>query len=363
VKTVAFVVGTTAEIIKISGVAKELSALGVRFEIWSTQQQAGELDDTLSVFFTNPSTTRLSKSSKSLAKKSHVIPWIANNLYSVFKLKSSRAGSLPEAIVVQGDTLSTVIGAIAGRVLSLPVVHIEAGLRSGDWRNPFPEEMNRRVVSRIARLHLAPNFEAAKNLFKHEGIVVNTFGNTGVDALRDMQQSVESRNYEYLENKTNVTVVLHRTELLSKKDVFADTISFLEELALEFNVTMTLDIPSSRALSELKNSRSIENLKNLNSVSKLNFPDFVELLARADFVITDSGGLQEECAILGIPCFIHREVSERLDGIGENAELTGMSVVKLRELTNNWEQYRRPTRWPTSSPSKVSAHAILEILN
>lgn len=362
-KTVAFVVGTTAEVIKVSGVAKELNNLGVKFEIWSTQQQAGELDVTLSVFFTNPSTTRLSKSSKSLAKKSHVIPWIVANLYSVFKLWSSRAGSLPDAIVVQGDTLSTVIGALAGRVLSLPVVHIEAGLRSGDWRNPFPEEINRRLVSRIARLHLAPNFNSANNLFEHKGIVVNTFGNTGVDALREMQQRVVGKNYENLEKKTSVTVVLHRTELLSKKDVFADTISFLEELALEFNVTMTLDVPSSIALSELKNTGTIKNLKNLISVPKLNFPDFVELLARADFVITDSGGLQEECAILGIPCFIHREVSERLDGIGQNAELTGMSVVKLRELTNNWEQYKRPASWPTSSPSKISARAILGILN
>lgn len=361
-KTVAFVVGTTAEIIKVSGVAKELSALGVRFEIWSTQQQAGELDVTLSVFFTNPSTIMLSKSSKSLAKRSQVIPWIVANLYSIFKLKSSRAVSLPDAIVVQGDTLSTVIGAIAGRVLSLPVVHIEAGLRSGDWRNPFPEEINRRVVSRIARLHLVPNFDAFRNLFEHKGTVVNTFGNTGIDALRDMHQRVECNNYEYLEKKINVTVVLHRTELLSKKDVFADTITFLEELAVEFNVTITLDVPSSIALSELKNAGTIKNLKNLNTVPKLNFPDFVELLARADFVITDSGGLQEECAILGIPCFIHREVSERLDGIGENAKLTGMSVVKLRELTNNWEQYRRPTRWPKSSPSKVSACAILGIL-
>jgi UDP-N-acetylglucosamine 2-epimerase (non-hydrolysing) len=363
VKTVAFVVGTTAEVIKVSGVAKELSALGVKFEIWSTQQQASELDLTLSVFFTNPSTTRLSKSSKSLAKKSHVIPWIVANLYSVFKLKSSRADSLPDAIVVQGDTLSTVIGAIAGRVLSLPVVHIEAGLRSGDWRNPFPEEINRRIVSRIARLHLAPNVNSAKNLFKHEGIIVNTFGNTGIDALRDIHQGVECNKYEHLEKRINVTVVLHRTELLSKKDLFVDTISFLEELALEFNVTMTLDVPSSIALSESKNAGKIKNLKNLNSVPKLNFPDFVKLLARADFVITDSGGLQEECAILGIPCFIHREVSERLDGIGENAELTGMSVVKLRELTNNWEQYKRPTKWPVSSPSKVSARAILGILS
>ena len=362
-KTVAFVVGTTAEIIKVSGVAKELSALGVRFEIWSTQQQAGELDGTLSVFFTNPSTTRLSKSRKSLAKKRHVIPWIVTNLYSVFKLKSSRAESLPDAIVVQGDTLSTVIGAIAGRMLSLPVVHIEAGLRSGDWRNPFPEEMNRRIVSRIAILHLAPNYEAVKNLLKQKGIVVNTFGNTGIDALKDMLQRVSHKNHKELEKKTNVTVVLHRTELLSKKVLFADTLLFLEDLALEFRVTMTLDVPSSLALSDLKNARSIENLKNLNLVPKLNFPDFVELLARADFVITDSGGLQEECAILGIPCFIHREVSERLDGIGENAELTGMSVFKLRELTNNWEQYRRPTRWPASSPSKVSARAILGVLN
>jgi UDP-N-acetylglucosamine 2-epimerase (non-hydrolysing) len=248
-------------------------------------------------------------------------------------------------------------------MLSLPVVHIEAGLRSGDWRNPFPEEMNRRIVSRIAILHLAPNYEAVKNLLKQKGIVVNTFGNTGIDALKDMLQRVSHKNHKELEKKTNVTVVLHRTELLSKKVLFADTLLFLEDLALEFRVTMTLDVPSSLALSDLKNARSIENLKNLNLVPKLNFPDFVELLARADFVITDSGGLQEECAILGIPCFIHREVSERLDGIGENAELTGMSVFKLRELTNNWEQYRRPTRWPASSPSKVSARAILGVLN
>jgi len=360
--SVAFVIGTTAEIIKIAYVKAELELLGIRCEIWSTQQQAGELEGTLVTFFDSAYCRKLSNTEKSLETKRQVLLWALSNFQSILRIKRSKNMNVPDAFIAQGDTMSTVIGTIAGKLLSKPVVHIEAGLRSGDWKSPFPEELSRRFVGRMATLHLAPDTKSFNNLQNSPGHVVNTFGNTGIDALKVHILENSSVRRVSRETRPNVIVVLHRTELISRKGVFGATINLLDKLSLDFNVTLTLDAPSAKAYSELKKNRLTAGGSDLKVIPKLKFPLFVELLAETDFVITDSGGLQEECSRLGIPCFIHREVSERLDGIGENAVLTNMDVSKLEELVKNWRDLKRLQNWPEFSPSKICAQEVYGLL-
>ena len=360
-RSVAFVLGTTAEAIKIESVVKALEEIEVKCEIWSTEQQATEFSSTIASLLLKPSSEILSSQQLSIKTKWDACSWALSCLNGIRRLTKRRRTTLPDAIVVQGDTMSTVIGAIAGKILRVPVVHIEAGLRSGDWRSPFPEELDRRIVGKLARLHLAPDECAAANLASSKGRVVVTNGNTGIDSLRLRFHDLrESRKPNEL---PNITVVLHRTELLSKRDVHSATMNLLGELNDSFNVTMTLDAPSSQALLRFKGDHPGWSDFGVNVIPKQTFPKFVELLASTDLVITDSGGLQEECARLGLPCFVHREVSERTDGLGSNAILTGMNVEKLRELVSNWQAFQRPVSWPIDSPSRICASEIKQLVD
>ena len=358
--SVAFVLGTTAEAIKVERVIYELKKLNVATEVWSTEQQASEIGNTLEALAVGPAQVKLSSQKISIESFRDALSWSLRCLSGIWKIRKVGKNNLPDVLVVQGDTLSTVVGSLAGLALKIPVVHIEAGLRSGTWRSPFPEELNRRFVSRVAVLHLAPDESAEHNLLEASGKVVNTFGNTGIDALqfRFNQNSKEKEPKDV----PNITVVLHRTELLSKKEIFAETMHLLGSLSNTFNITMTLDAPSSRAFQKFKHDFPDWKYRHLSVVPKLKFPEFVELLASTDVVITDSGGLQEECARLGIPCCVHREVSERSDGLNSNAVLTGMDVDRLRSKLANWGELRRKIRWPAVSPSYICASEIKKLI-
>lgn len=355
---IAFVLGTTAEAIKIKAVYQGLQNNGIQTTLWSTNQQAAELPKTLSVLNLDENIIGLSHRRTSLEKKFEAISWALECFRSINLIRKNRL--IPDVICVQGDTMSTVIGAVAGKVLKVPVVHIEAGLRSGDWRNPFPEELNRILVSKIAKLHLAPDEIAVKNLHGSSGRVINTYGNTGIDALKAQLDSTQSLRSPA--DLPRCTVVLHRTELISRLDLFKATLLTLNKMSNLFEITMTIDVPSSAALQHIENSSEPVNIQ-FRVLPKLPFPEFVELLANTDLVVTDSGGLQEECCRLGLPCLVFREKSERVDGLGKNAVLTGLNPNNLFELAQNWRLLQREPSWPEISPSSISVDEILALLN
>ena len=231
-------------------------------------------------------------------------------------LKSER----PAMLIVQGDTTTTLCGALAGFYSNIPVAHVEAGLRTGDMRQPFPEEMNRVLTSHLTQLHFAPTEKAAENL-RREGIEaasIHVTGNTGIDAVlyvRDGLASGQLRGCDWTEldsGKKLIVVTGHRRESFGPG--FERICLALAELANRPDVELVYPVhPNPNVQDPVR--RLLAGHPNVRLIEPLSYVPFVDLMRRAYFLITDSGGIQEEGPSLGKPILVMREKTERPEAV------------------------------------------------
>ncbi len=206
-------------------------------------------------------------------------------------------------VIVQGDTFSAMAGALAASNLGIKVAHVEAGLRTYDKYSPFPEENYRRVISAVADYHFASTIGAANNLWKEGFSAVHVTGNTVIDALR-----VVSTSPVEFERKT-VILTLHRRE--SWGGPFLETIRGIIDWLSHTEMQVIWPVhPSSVDHSHLTHARLIKT-------SPMRYGDFIGYLSSCQFVVTDSGGIQEEAAYLGKPVVVVRNTTERPEGVAE----------------------------------------------
>lgn len=226
----------------------------------------------------------------------------------------------PDAVVVQGDTTTSMAAAVAAFYERIPVVHVEAGLRTSDVYSPFPEEMNRRLTTRLAALHLAPTPGAARNLVC-EGIAradVTVTGNTVIDALLEtVAHPVPFRDPRLARlqdgDRRLVLVTAHRRE--SWGDRMAGVGRALARLAAaESDAVLVLPVHRNPVVREVL-LPPLEGLPNVVVTEPLPYGEFAHLMARAHLVVTDSGGLQEEAPSLGIPVLVLRDNTERPEAV------------------------------------------------
>lgn len=240
-------------------------------------------------------------------------------------------------VLVHGDTLTTVVGSYLGKFLGLPVGHVEAGLRSGSWKNPFPEELDRRIAAKFARIHFPPNDFAKANLTKEKvkgDIVVTTF-NTAKDAIEKSDIFVSKAYHELLLPKRYLLVLLHRTELLENKANFEAILKVIRNHAEQGNnIVFTMHTTTSERIKSYNFAYYLDHPL-ITIIPKQPYFDFMAIVKHSTYVITDGGGLQEDSYFLGIPVVVHRERTERQEGIGENAVLSKMDITVVEKFLAN----------------------------
>lgn len=350
---IVFVYGTTAELIKLSPIMRELQERGLSYEAWSTGQQFDELEASAEVLGIGHVNFWIAKGfrSRSLTKILQVPYWLFSCVSWFIKhqrVLRRRFSTSNATFIVHGDTMTTVVGAIFGRLLKQKVAHVEAGLRSNDWRNPFPEELDRIIAARLCNIHFAPDDKAVENLKGSSGVVINTHGNTALDALRNQIQSSDLNS-----PGKHGLILLHRSEFLRDTELVKETFSLIMHLAAATKFVVVADALSTAALTKCGLMADLASTPNLEVLGKQSHRDFVKLVIGSEFIVTDSGGVQEECSTLGIPCFIHRKATERVDGIGKNCILTHMEVGNLNMLISNSSSYRFSPQFNNTSPSKI----------
>lgn len=253
----------------------------------------------------------------------------------------------PDLVIVQGDTSTTLAGALAAFYQRIPVGHVEAGLRTGVADDPFPEEMNRRLTSQLATLHFAPTPQAVRNL-KQDGITERVYmtGNTVIDALQAIAGQSPTCPVPELDwdNRRVLLVTVHRREnwgeplvqiagaLLEILDAYPDT-----AILLPLHKNPTVREPLTAHLGHHPRVALCE---------PLDYPQLVAAMQRATLVLTDSGGLQEEAPALGKPVLVLRETTERPEAIEAGvARKVGTDrtaiVAAAGELLSTPEVYRR----------------------
>jgi UDP-N-acetylglucosamine 2-epimerase (non-hydrolysing) len=264
------------------------------------------------------------------------------------------AVSRPDLVMVQGDTLSTFCGALAGFYADIPVGHVEAGLRTGDIRQPFPEEMNRVLAGRLTSLHFAATDLARRNLLA-EGVQpdrIHVTGNTGIDAVLYIKQQLQSGRlrggqWDFLDpSKRLLLVTAHRRESFGAG--FERLCRALQRLAQLPDVELVYPVhlnPNVRKPVQ----HYLAGWPNIHLIEPLDYVEFVDLMRRAHLILTDSGGIQEEAPSFGKPVLVLRDKTERPEAV-----MTGTStlvgtdpdriVAAARALLEDDAEYHRRSR-------------------
>lgn len=345
---ILIIAGTRPEIIKLSPVYWALKKIHVPTLLCATGQHTDLFTDALNIFGIIPDFNL------AVMKKDQDLFFLTSTL--LIKIRSILQQTKPELVVVQGDTTSAFIGALAAFYLKIPVAHIEAGLRTHNMQLPFPEEANRRFISIISQFNFTPTKQATQNLV-HEGIAQETIyqtGNTIVDALFTIQEKITRKEIilsadiqkivRMIKKKYCKFLVLtaHRRESFGTglHNIFGGIKKALEQ---NKNLFCVYPVHPNPAIQQALKSVEFENLPNIRVIKPLAYTDMIYLLTNADFIATDSGGIQEEGVTLNKHVLVLRNETERPEGVeagmaklvGTNQDAIVQEITKLANTNLN----------------------------
>lgn len=350
-KPFLILVGTKAQFIKTAPILREMDRQQVPYRLIYTGQHSETFDLLETAFGTRPADDELVPGTEASTHASFLawtMKFWPRALKRLHQWRGARGG------LVHGDTASTLFTALALHMAGVPVVHVEAGLRSPKLMEPFPEEIIRRCVSRLTRLHLAPDASSAANLAKTPGIVVDTRGNTLRDALT-LALSCWPTPPETGGLGGYAVVSMHRSENLGRK---ADFDLLMNEVIHTARVIPTRFVLHPATRERIRESNWLTKLQEqpgLKLLDRMDYPDFVRLLVGSCCLLTDGGSNQEEAAMLGLPTLLLRRATERNDGLGDGIEL---SYLKPEAIRNFLSRHANGT-WKIRRVEEVSPSAIV----
>lgn len=241
----------------------------------------------------------------------------------------------PTLVIAQGDTSSTYLTALASYINNIKFAHLEAGLRTFNIKNPFPEEGYRQMISKISDINFCPTILNKKNLI-NEGVnkkSIHITGNTVIDSLKLFKINASVVKYNY--SKFNVLITLHRRENFIF--YFSEILEGLKKILEKFkDANFKFVIHTNPMVKKLIIKLSHEKFKNLNFIEPLEYQDFLNLMKEQTLLLTDSGGIQEECISLKIPTIVFRENTERVEGLKFN--FIKLSKPSEKKLLNDFEK-------------------------
>lgn len=341
------VIGTRPEVIKTIPLAVKLREIkGFEVALCTTGQHAEIMDQALAVFGVKPDyNLNVMSPNQSLSELSAKILIGLQRLIVEFK---------PDLMVSQGDTATSFTTCLAAFYEKVKVIHIEAGLRTGDIYSPFPEEMSRRVTAMISNINFAPTERARKNLLNEripeENIVL--CGNTGVDALFFIKERIAQdpslkeevlQKFPFLqEDKKLVIVTAHRRE--NHGEGIENICNAIKTLVATENIQILFPIhhnPNSKKHIE----EELEGIPNVFLVGQIDYLSFVYLLDHSYLIITDSGGIQEEAPYLGKPVLVTRFSTERQEAVDIGSSILvgpvhDAIVTEAKKLLNDPHYYK-----------------------
>jgi UDP-N-acetylglucosamine 2-epimerase (non-hydrolysing) len=367
-KSILFIFGTRPEAIKCAPVIKEFQKYPQQFKVQiCLSYQHQEMLEQMLQFFQIPCDYRLD-----LMKPNQSIYDITAK--GLLVLKTVLKQAKPDFIFVQGDTTTAFIGALAGYYEKIKVAHIEAGLRSNHKYAPYPEEINRTLISQIADYHFAPTNKALQNL-KKENICKNVYitGNTGIDALLLTRQIIKEKNEHQFQkyfqglkfNKKIILITAHRRESFGQplENICQALLTIAKnnpKMELVFFVHLNPHVKQTV-------QKLLSQVPNIFLFEPVDYPHLIYLMEKAHFIITDSGGIQEEAPYLLKPVLVIREVTERPEIIKAGAaKLVGTNAkVIIREaekLINHQQYYQKMQKNIQPYGDGTASKQILDII-
>lgn len=358
-----FFVGTNAEFIKLAPLIKELKKRKVRFKIITTGQ--GQILFEEMKEFTGPLKADISfniRTSK-LSVVQFLLWTLKTFLICLTSLNPEFKGQNKSNcyFIVHGDTVSSLIGAVIAKIYRLNLVHVESGLRSFNFLEPFPEEINRYIISHLADIRFAQNKWALKNLKNLGGVNIVTKQNSLIETLWWAVKRKQRSNYIKTSEKYYVLYIRRQEHIIFKKDWTREIIQFVvTNVPKDLNCLFVLHPLTSNFLNPEKLSEIYKLLgKKLFLVSRIPYPDFMKVVNNAEFAVTDGCTNQEEFYYMGVPFLVLRNRTERTEGLGENVVISKGNKKIMRNFFANYKKYRKNPIQINERPSKIIVDYLL----
>lgn len=361
-KHVYFFIGTTAELIKLAPIIKEAQKRKIEYKIISSGQGEllkGEFSGYLRNF-------NIDIAFKKKSKKSSVLLfaiWALRTLIDSFVYLRKEFKGLNKKnsyFIVHGDTISSLIGAIIARAYGLKLVHIESGLRSFNFLEPFPEELSRYIISSLADVHFCPNEWSLTNLKNSSGVKINTLHNTLVETFYWAVNWKGKLKKLYKPRGKYFVLVMHRQEhVIFGKKRSTKIIKFVIDNSKKDLSCVLMTYATS--LSFLRNYGL--NLRHMSRkvflTPRQRYEDFMKLLSSAEYICTDGGSNQEELYYMGKPCLLLRKFTERKEGLGQNVVLSKLNNRIIKKFLINYKKYKRDEVYFHKRPSEIIVNYLV----
>ena len=374
-KRVLLVFGTRPEAIKMAPLVKRLKAINDKFlvKVCVTAQHRQMLDQVLDIFDIVPDYDL------NIMKHKQDLYDITSNI--LLKMRDILSSFKPDIVLVHGDTTTTSATSLAAFYQKIRVGHIEAGLRTGNIYSPWPEEANRQITGILANYHFAPTNESANNLLKESKPKENIFvtGNTVIDALymvldkidqsselkQRIIQNIEKNSKFKIENSKFILVTGHRRENFGEG--FLNICQALKTLALknpDINIVYPVHLNPNVQEPVFK---ILSDVSNIHLIEPLEYESFLYVMSKAYFIITDSGGVQEEAPSLGKPVLVMRDTTERPEAVkAGTVKLVGtnkdMIIKEAQKLIDDKIEYNKMSKAHNPYGDGKASERIVAIL-
>ncbi|WP_340851810.1 non-hydrolyzing UDP-N-acetylglucosamine 2-epimerase [Ligilactobacillus salivarius] len=357
------VFGTRPEAIKMAPLVLELQKQSQRFEAITTvsAQHREMLDQVLDIFHIKPDYDL------NIMHARQTLTDITSNV--LINLDKILKEAKPDIVLVHGDTTTTFAASVAAFYNQIPIGHVEAGLRTWEKYSPYPEEMNRQMTDAMTDLYFAPTNQSKANLLKenHKEDNIYITGNTAIDALK---QTVDKEYHHDILDKVSpdnklILLTMHRRENQGEPmrrvfKVIREVVESREDVEVIYPVHLSPAVQE--AAKEI-----LGNTERIHLISPLDVVDFHNLAARSYFIMTDSGGVQEEAPSLGKPVLVLRDTTERPEGVEAGTlKLVGTESEKVKqemeELLDNAAKYQRMSQAKNPYGDGKASERILDAI-
>lgn len=357
-----FVIGTRAQLIKTAPVMRECARRGLPYNFIFLAQHKNTIHEMIEMFGIKRPDRILGDYGSDITSSLVLMKWLVDvfregmsDLRGLFR--DDREG----VVVVHGDALPVLIGAIFARLAGLKVAHVEAGLRSFNYGHPFPEELIRVLTWKLGLVdhYFCPNDWAMRNVAVYPGTKYNTRLNTLIDSLRmALDSNGAGSAHPEIPDGRYAIATLHRFETISSRENMLNAFNILDSISRELEVLFILHPPTERAMIDHGLYPVITRNPRIHLRPRYKYFDFIRLLKGSELLISDGGSNQEECYYLGHPCLLLRNATERTEGIGENVLLSQFDNARIEHFLNHYNEFRREEAKADWGPSR----SIVDVL-
>lgn len=353
------VIGTRAQLFKMTPVMLECERRGLEWRWIYAAQHRDTFAQTLEFFGLPPADHTIVDWDTEAKTVSKMLVWTSRMSVALARSRRILAGltGSDHIVLTHGDTTTTVFGALLGRLTGTTVMHVESGLRSHNILNPFPEELNRLLTFRLASYYACPGDWAVANVARYRGVKVNTHENTQLDVLAYGLEHLDRASLE-VPDEPYVVLSSHRFENLYNRDRFRRIIETAERAAERFPVLLPQHPVTAGQITRQGYRSRLESNPNIRLLPRLEYENYLKAIVGSEFVMTDGGGNQEELYHLGKPTLILRTGTERQEGLGETAVVSGLDQEVIADFMEHYPRYRRPRAVREASPTRIIVDSI-----